>query len=767
MSTIRIKGSDGVVIESTKYLELPKAPTKITTDTKRAGMIRYNDEWKAFEGTIEFTDESIEYRRFAHLDENGRLQTSQLPDSLISGLKYIGTYSPLTDDIDPPVTAGVYDKLPAPDASNSGNYYIIRGIYDSAVQHYKTSTPSTSPVIFTPTNPSGAGNWIQIKYYFSTDPVTPSTNIITSAFARIISSAIPTTGHEGLLSLASDTDLTSSFTNDNEPMSEIAISDTDWVISSEVKWIRQRSSRVSILASAVIFDRTLMYSNNRVLADVPSGTSQNILDSLIMNGLRRTGDSMYDSGAEGDGRLAFLYGTASEPSLTFNNNDFDPESNSGIDPTKWSDPSTGIFHPDSLGSIGFTSSAVEKLRITPSQVIFYASSTASASNPNILFSGTANNNLGLVTLNDRVQFVSDNTVNISIAPAATTFYGTLTTTGNILSQSKITAQGDFAVNGNSTIGDASTDTLTVNATSKFIASVSFNGNTTIGDASSDTLTVNATSTFAAPITATSITTGNLTVTGNTLIGDASTDTLTINATSSFVAPITGTLTVNATSTFNAPLTGTAITTETLTVTGNTILGDASTDTLAVKASSIFSNTSNTFAGAQIVSGAALTFQGTNTSTISKTGTSLNLTMINFDDVSIIDGANTRTKFGRYGIKLPVLTPVSNSNGEDGMIAFSTDLNTVIQKVSGIWKPVGTPPVINAFTNATWVLNGSYYQIVYTVSNAVMVQVQQLETDNSFTLVDVDTVSITGTTVTIKVPATPDMRFAGRCVITTQ
>ena len=74
MSAYTIKGAEGVVINSTYFLELPKAPTKQTTYAERAGMIRYNSEWKAFEGVIEFTDGSVNYRRFAQLDENGQLQ---------------------------------------------------------------------------------------------------------------------------------------------------------------------------------------------------------------------------------------------------------------------------------------------------------------------------------------------------------------------------------------------------------------------------------------------------------------------------------------------------------------------------------------------------------------------------------------------------------------------------------------------------------------------------------------------------------------------
>jgi hypothetical protein len=62
--------------------------------------------------------------------------------------------------------------------------------------------------------------------------------------------------------------------------------------------------------------------------------------------------------------------------------------------------------------------------------------------------------------------------------------------------------------------------------------ISVTGNTTLGNANSDALTVNATSTFNAPITGTSATfNNNLTVNGNTTLGDdASTDKVTFNAT---------------------------------------------------------------------------------------------------------------------------------------------------------------------------------------------------------------------------------------------
>lgn len=676
MSTYRIKGSDGVVIESEKYLELPKAPSKVTADVQRPGMIRYNNEWAAFEGTLEFTDGSVAYRRFANLDENGRLQTSQLPDAVTSGLKYIGTFSPISDDVDPPGTVGQYDNLPQAASSNSGNYYIVRGIYDAAVAHFKANKPSTSPATFTPTNPSGQANWIQVKYYFSTDPYDSSRTTITHAFGRIVASNVPTGSHFGLQDLAADNDLVKAFDSGNNPSAESALTDTDWIISDGEKWTRQRQTRTSILAGAVLFDRTQMYSSNRILPDSPTGTVQNVVDSLLMYGLRRTGDAMYDAGTDGDGRLAFLYGTATAPSITFNSNPFDPLTNPGIDPSKWSDGTTGIYHPNTAGAIGFTSSGTEKLRILPTQVIFYTSSTGTATTPHIIFSGTNNSNMGIVALNNKTQLVSNNAVNVSFEQGLTNFYGSTNITGN------------------STVL----------------------GNTVLGDAATDTLIVNATSTFKAPVSMQDVDIVNLTVTGNTILGDATGDTLTVNATSTFTSP----------SRFNALAT--------------------------------FNN------GATVANGSAFTFGGTNNASITKASTSLNFNMNAFDDVTLLDGSTVRTKFNRYGVKLPVLSPTSDSVGEDGMIAFSSDQKTVVQKVDGTWKPISSGATINNFVTSSWTLSGSYYQITVTGSGIKNVEVQQQESDGSYTQVEVDTVNITSSNATIKIPASADYRFSGRMIV---
>ena len=132
---------------------------------------------------------------------------------------------------------------------------------------------------------------------------------------------------------------------------------------------------------------------------------------------------------------------------------------------------------------------------------------------------------------------------------------------------------DFTSTGNTILGDAAGDTLTVNATSTFQSPVDMNStlnvdgnltttaNTTLGDAAGDTLTVNATSTFNSPVDMNSTLNvdGAFTTTANTTLGDAAGDTLTVNATSTFNSPVTmnSSLTVADGQTFN--LGGVAIT----------------------------------------------------------------------------------------------------------------------------------------------------------------------------------------------------------------
>ena len=190
-----------------------------------------------------------------------------------------------------------------------------------------------------------------------------------------------------------------------------------------------------------------------------------------------------------------------------------------------------------------------------------------------------------------------------------------------------TITANLTVNGNTTLGNAATDTVTVNAdiASNLIPSVDNThdlGSATDewrniyvdGTAQVDTLQVDESATITA----------NLTVNGNTVLGDADTDTVTVNAdfASSLIPDadntydlgistnewrnlyIDGTAQVDtlqvdesATIAANLTVTGNATITTNLTVNGNTTLGNADTDTVTVTAdvaSNLIPSADNTY-----------------------------------------------------------------------------------------------------------------------------------------------------------------------------
>lgn len=645
----RIKGADGVIIDSNSYLELPKAQTKVTADAIRNGMLRYNRAWKAFEGVIDFDDGSVAYRRFAQLDANGRLLTSQLPDSITSGMTYTGTFDPIVDDIDPPFTQVV---LPAASTSNTGDYYIVRGIQDAALKHLIANPTSNPFVIFSPANSS----WTQIKYYIGKDPSTGMNSVIINAFARF--NTVPA-GHPGITQLAAgNVDLTAPFTNVNNPSLELGLSDSDWVIMADTSIQRLRQNRVSILAASVAFDNTVLQSVKRQFVS-NNNTAQGAIDNLGLYALRRTGDSMTNDGTEGAGRLAITYGTATAPSMTFNDGNSDPDLNSGMIPSQWTDSTTGIFHP-SNGNIGFSSSGVEKIRITPiGLLVIEASNINVANNAAIQLQGTGNTvaNPGISAINDTMSFTIKGKVQVEMKDGSTLFHGSVTIDQNL------------SVGGNSDI----------------------TGNETIG--------------------------GNLTVNGNTILGNAATDTLVVNAVSTF----------NANTTFNGA--------------------------------------SNRFKNINLMPAGIVTLEhGTTPTTIVQETGNLKFNMTSYGDITINDGASVRTKFNRYGVKLPILNPIDNAVGEDGMIAYSTQRNTVMQKANGQWTTVSGGGVEQAFAVSSWVLSGSYYTITVSSANIQSIEVQEAVGSN-FAKVEVDSVVISPTNAVISIPSSPDWRFAGRLIIT--
>ena len=135
---------------------------------------------------------------------------------------------------------------------------------------------------------------------------------------------------------------------------------------------------------------------------------------------------------------------------------------------------------------------------------------------------------------------------------------------------------------------ASTGTLAVTGATTLTGALTANGNVILGNATTDTITINGTPTIAAPLTLNSTLTGkenvslakDLTVGGNTILGDtSSTDTTTLNSK----------LTANGTSNFKAAMTATSITASGK-VTSSEFVGDltgnADTATEAVQAQSI-------------------------------------------------------------------------------------------------------------------------------------------------------------------------------------
>jgi len=145
--------------------------------------------------------------------------------------------------------------------------------------------------------------------------------------------------------------------------------------------------------------------------------------------------------------------------------------------------------------------------------------------------------------------VNTNKFNIIASSGNTSTAGTLGVTGATTLSSTLGVAGDVSVNtnkfnivassGNTSIAgtlgvtDATTlsSTLGVTGNTTLTGSLTSNGNVTLGDASTDTLTVNATSTFNAPVTLASSQNltvgGNLTVTGDVTINGTTT---TVNST---------------------------------------------------------------------------------------------------------------------------------------------------------------------------------------------------------------------------------------------
>jgi len=150
--------------------------------------------------------------------------------------------------------------------------------------------------------------------------------------------------------------------------------------------------------------------------------------------------------------------------------------------------------------------------------------------------------------------------------------------------------------------------------------------------------------------------------------------------------------------------------------------------------------------------------------VAQTAGDLQFRMGSFGNLTIMDGAVIRTRFNRYGVQLPVLNPIDNAVGVDGMIAYSSQRNTVMQKSNGQWTTVSGGGVEQAFTNASWVLNGTLYTYTITGTNIQAIQVQE-SIGSNFSPVEVDSIVISPTNAVLSIPASPDVRFSGRVIIT--
>ena len=138
MSTYRIKGDDGVIIDSTKYLELPKGTDNGRPAKARPGMIRYNadDRHRGIEASVIVETagtKSLEWRRVAHLDADGKLLTSQLPSSITGSLVYKGTWGAAINDVNETAAdTSLTDRLPTA-VGHTGWYYIVRADGDGGL----------------------------------------------------------------------------------------------------------------------------------------------------------------------------------------------------------------------------------------------------------------------------------------------------------------------------------------------------------------------------------------------------------------------------------------------------------------------------------------------------------------------------------------------------------------------------------------------------------------------------------------------------------
>jgi cytoskeletal protein CcmA (bactofilin family) len=188
--------------------------------------------------------------------------------------------------------------------------------------------------------------------------------------------------------------------------------------------------------------------------------------------------------------------------------------------------------------------------------------------------------IGEISASDNVEFYKDLIVQGNVFLNANLNVNGNTTLGNDSSDitnvnGTLNANNNLNVFGNSTLGNDSGDTTTVNGTLNANNDLNVNGNTTLGDSSSDTTTVNGTlnanndlnvfgnttlgndSSDITNVNGTLNANNNLNVFGDTTLGDSSSDTTTVNGNlnANNNAVIGQNLTVNGTATIGTLTTG--------------------------------------------------------------------------------------------------------------------------------------------------------------------------------------------------------------------
>jgi hypothetical protein len=217
--------------------------------------------------------------------------------------------------------------------------------------------------------------------------------------------------------------------------------------------------------------------------------------------------------------------------------------------------------------------------------------------PKLKFAGSNGDTVNLYLAKDALTNDSDLFVNLVDVDGDSRFV-IADASNNVVAW--INSSGDASFSGSMTLGDTSTDTITVkghfanqstsgsavfNGTSTFNGTTNMNGGVTLGDASTDTITVkgnfaNQSTTGTAKFNGTSTFNGTTNMNGDVTLGDASTDTITVKG--NFANQSTsGSAVFNGTSTFN----GTTNMNGTLNLNGNVNVGDAAADVMTVTSTS--------------------------------------------------------------------------------------------------------------------------------------------------------------------------------------